>query len=215
MSLTFYFAPMSTASVTHAVLAELDIPFERVTLDIPARATSTPEFLAINPNGQVPAIVHDGTAIWESAAITLYLGEMFGVDAGLYPKPGAKRGEAMKWVVWANVKLAEAAGRLARALDPRTPGAVEPGTSDFVPVEHRPAGAAEKAREDLAALLAILNGGLDGRPFLLGDYTLVDTHLQAFVGWLGMMGIDLAPHPNVAAWLRRCMARPALAAQQT
>ncbi|MBA2540582.1 MAG: glutathione S-transferase, partial [Deltaproteobacteria bacterium] len=87
-TLTFYFAPMSTASITEGVLAELGVPCERVELDIQAGDTQQPTFLAINPNGRVPAIVHCGTAIWESAAITMYLGEVFGVSAGLYPELG-------------------------------------------------------------------------------------------------------------------------------
>jgi glutathione S-transferase len=73
MSLTFYFAPMSTASITKAVIAELGIPGDRVELNISAGDTKKPEFLKINPNGRVPAIVHEGMPIWESAAITMYL----------------------------------------------------------------------------------------------------------------------------------------------
>ncbi len=96
MSLTFYYAPMSTASITEAVLAELGVACERIRLDFAAGDTRAPDFLAVNPNGRVPAVVHDGTSIWESCAITMYLGEAFGVEAGLYPAPGPKRGEAMK-----------------------------------------------------------------------------------------------------------------------
>jgi glutathione S-transferase len=82
---------------------------------------------------------------------------------------------------------------------------------DWVPPEQRSAGAAEKARADLAACLGILDAALGGRPFLLGGYSLADTHLQGFVGWLGMMGVDLGPFPNVAGWMQRCGERPALA----
>lgn len=128
MSLTFYYAPMSTASVTEGVLAELGVPCERVKLDIGAGDTRKPHFLEVNPNGRVPAIVHDGTPIWESAAITMYLGETFGEDAGLYPAPGPKRGEAMKWITWGNVALAEAGGRLAASLPPGSEGAALPLT---------------------------------------------------------------------------------------
>jgi Glutathione S-transferase, N-terminal domain len=70
----FYFASMSTASITEAVIAELGISCDRVALDINAGDTRRPEFLAIDPNGRLPAILHDGVAIWQSAAITLYLG---------------------------------------------------------------------------------------------------------------------------------------------
>ena len=206
MSLTFYYAPMSTASVTEAVLAELGVPCERVRLDIGA-GTRRPDFLRLNPNGRVPTIVHDGTPIWESAAITLYLGETFGVAAGLYPAPGPKRGEAMKWVVWANVALAEAGGRLAASLPAGSEGGVQAGSQD---VSTPDAGAAERAKEDIAACLRILEGALESSPFLLGTYSLADTHMHAFAGWLGMMGVELGPYPNVAQWMARCGARPAL-----
>src|SRR6185312_8799587 len=81
-------------------------------------------------DGKVLVLVHDGKAIWESAAITLYLGEIFGVAEGLYPEPGPERGEAMKWVVWSNVTLGDAFGRLVR------------NTSDWVPAEQHNAKAA-------------------------------------------------------------------------
>jgi glutathione S-transferase len=212
MSLTFYYAPMSTASITEAVLAELGIPCERVQLDIQAGDTKKAEFLEINPNGRVPAIVHDGTPIWESAAITMYLGELFGVAAKLYPEPGPRRGEAMKWITWGNVTLAEAAGRLAASLPPGSVGAVEPNSKDWVDGEQRRASDAAKASADLATCLKILDGGLQGHAFLLGDYSLADTHVHGFVGWIEMMHIDLQPFGNVAGWMQRCNARPALAA---
>ncbi len=59
--------------------------------------------------------------------------------------------------------------------------------------------------------MGILNTGLEGRQFLLGDdYTLADTHLQSVVHWLEMIGVDIKSSPNVAAWLERCDERPAL-----
>ncbi len=209
MSLTFYFAPYSTASVTEAVLAELGTSCERIELAMGAGGTRTPEFLAINPNGRVPTIVHDGMAIWESSAITLYLGEMFGVEKGLYPAPGPKRGEAMKWIVWANMVLAEAGGRLSAQMD--GDGATQEESPDYLPPEMRNEAAAARARADITARLTILEAARSGKEFLLGAYSLVDTHLQAFTGWLGMMGTGFDTHPNITAWLRRCAQRPALA----
>jgi glutathione S-transferase len=211
MSLIFYYAPMSTSSITEAVLAELGIPGDRVQLSITDGDTKQPDFLKINPNGRVPAIVHDGTTIWESAAITMYLGEVFGVAAQLYPPSGTQRGEAMKWIVWGNVTLAEAGGRLSALLPSDSDGGVLPNSQDWIPPEQRSTIALAKAKADLVGCLGILDNALGGKLFLLGDYSLVDTHLQGFVGWIGSMDINLQAFPTVMGWLERCYQRPAIA----
>ncbi len=210
MTLTFYFAPYSTASVTEAVIAELGLLPERVQVAIGADGTQSAAFRAINPNGRVPTIVHDGVTIWESAAITLYLGETFGVERGLFPAAGPKRGEAMKWVIWTNMVLAEAGGRLSAMME--GDGAAQEGSADWLPPEMRSEAAVERAKADITSALAIMESALVGKSFILGDYSIVDTHMQAFTGWLTMIGTDLSPYPHVAAWMGRCMQRPALAA---
>ena len=88
---------------------------------------------------------------------------------------------------------------------------MQPNSADWIPPEQRSASATERARADLARCLTILEHTLAGRPFLLGDYSLADTHLQGFVGWLGAMDVDMTPFPAVTAWLARCGQRPALA----
>jgi glutathione S-transferase len=194
------------------VLAELGVAHERVQMSIEAGDTRKADFLKLNPNGRVPVIVHDGVTIWESAAITLYLGETFGVEAGLFPPPSPQRGAAMKWVVWANMALAEAGGRLSAAQPDGTDGGTQENSRDWLPPEQRTTAMLEKARVDIAACLNILEAELSDKDFLLGSYSLVDTHLQAFVGWLTMLEVSLSATPYVAAWLERCNARPALKA---
>jgi glutathione S-transferase len=197
MSLTFYFAPMSTATITELVLEELGTPCERVKLDFKNGDTKKPDFTKLNPNGRVPLIVHDGVSIFESAAITSYLGETFGVEKKLWPAPSPKRGEAMKWVVWTNVTLGEAVYRWAH-------------NTSWDPPEQKNAKAGEVASKDIAGLLGILDGALGGRDFLLGsDYSLADTHVNAFVDWLRHMKIEMAAFANLNAWTKRCTARPA------
>jgi glutathione S-transferase len=199
MSLIFYYAPMSTASITELVLEELGVPVERVKLDIQKGDTKKPEFLKLNPNGKVPVLVHDGTVIFESSAITMYLGETFGVEKKLYPAPGPKRGEAMKWIAWANVTLGDAVGRFTR------------NTMDWVPAEQHNEKAAEVAKKDMANCLRIVDEALEGKQFLVGDYTLADTHLNSFMDWLRYMKIDFSPYARIKAWGERCSARPAYA----
>jgi glutathione S-transferase len=198
MGLTFYFAPQSTASITTLVLEELAIPCERVKLDIRKGETKKPEFLKINPNGRVPTIVHDGVAIWESAAITIYLGETFGEKAKLWPAAGPKRGEAMKWVVWANVTAGEAVYRWAR-------------NTMWAPEDQRNAKAAAAASAEIQGLLKILDQALADRPFLVGEYTLADTHVNSFVDWLRHMKIEMSAFGHLDAWSKRCSDRPACA----
>ncbi len=197
MSLAFYFAPNSTASITQLVLAELGVEHEAHQIDLRAGGAKTPEFLKINPNAKVPVIVHDGVAIFESAAITMYLGELFGVQKGLYPAPGPKRGEAMKWIVWTNVTLGEAVYRWAY------------NTQGWVPSEQANEAAGAAALAQVQELLAIADGALADRQFLCGEYSLADTHVHSFMGWLRAMKIDFTAHHRLEAWSERCSARPA------
>jgi glutathione S-transferase len=198
MSLTFYYAPQSTASITILVLEELGTPCERVKLDIAKGETKKPEFLKLNPNGRVPTIVHDGSVVFESAAITIYLGEMFGEKAKLWPAAGPKRGEAMKWVVWTNVSLGEPVYRWAR-------------NTMWAPEEERNAKAAAAGSKDIAAHLAILDDALRGKDFLVGSYSLADAHVNSFVDWLRHMKIDMSALEHLNAWSKRCSERPAYA----
>lgn len=196
MSLIFYFAPMSTATLTQIVIEELGVPCDRKQLDLKAGDAKKPEFVKINPNAKVPTIVHDGVAIWESAAITMYLGETFGVDKGLYPAPGPRRGEAMKWITWTNVSLGEAVYRRGH-------------NGEWAAPEDKNPRALETANRDIAQLLGILDQALAGKQFLLGEFTLADAHVNSFCDWLRHSKVDFAAFANVNAWATRCAARPA------
>lgn len=197
MSLKFYYSPMSTASLSQIVIGELGVPHEAIKVDIGKGDAAKQELLAINPNGKVPTIVHDGAVIWESSAITIYLGETFGVDKGLWPAPGGKRGEAIKWVCWSNVSMGDAVYRWTR------------NTSERVPAELRNAKLGEEGKKDLAACMKIVDDQLGKSPYLVGDsYTLADTHLHAYLDWIRFLQFDFTPYKNLNAWAERCAARP-------
>jgi glutathione S-transferase len=204
MSLVFHYAPMSSAVTTHWVLEELGVPYDKVKLDLAAGDARKPAHTALNPNGKVPVIVHDGTPIFESAAISIYLGETFGAGRGLFPAPGPRRGQAMQWIVWANVSLGEALSR------------VEHNSSPQIAAERHNAKALEVARKDLGELLRVLDGALAPGPYLLGAaFSLADAHVASWAGYLAMRGVALEPYPNLAAWTARCAARPAFKVAMT
>lgn len=199
MSLTLYEAPMSSATpVVHAPL-ELDIPHERVTLTLDKKEQKKPEFLKLNPNGMVPTLVVDGTAMFEALAIMQFLGERFGVERGLWPAADSpERLEAMSWSTWAYVTYGAAIGRLLQA------------ESDRVPKELHNAAQATRIRTQLGELLYVLNERLANRKNILGDdFSLADVIVASVVVWGTYCDISVGDYPNVANWTSRFQERPA------
>jgi glutathione S-transferase len=198
MSLVFYYSPMSSAVTVHWALEELGVPYEKVRVDLQAGDQKKPAFLAINPNGKVPALVHDGVKLFESVAILIHLGETYGVEKKLFPAPGLARAEALKWLVWCNVSLGEALSRWHHSGSPR------------VPAEIHNEKALAKAKADVEALVDILEKELAGKKFLVGDsFTLADLQVSGWFDYLGMLGFDKKKWPNTNAWTERCSSRPA------
>ncbi|KAM3468141.1 hypothetical protein MY5147_008228 [Beauveria neobassiana] len=203
----FYRANYSSAGITDAVLAELEAAAGHplaTRIDVSLRSdTRAASFLAINPNGHVPALVlpSSGEPLWESAAITLHLGEVHGVAAGLYPDTAEERAQAAKWIVWANVNLPMHARTVAR---------VVPGMSKKDKEEEEEEEGVRRAREmdaetargELGRLLGVLDKGLEGREYLLErGYTLADTHVWAFMAYIKMLGVDIERWGNVKRWM--------------
>ena len=198
MSITYYYAPMSTAVRTTWAIEELGVACERVKVDIQKKETKTEAFLKLNPNGVVPLLVVDGTPIFESTAILIHLGETYGVEKGLYPPPGVKRAETLKWVVWANVGFLDPVSRWVR------------NTSSYIPADQHNAKAAEIAKSDIGNAMRVLDNALAGRTYLVDDkFSLADLAISSYLGWLAHMGYDYSSFKNVKAWGERCLGRPA------
>jgi glutathione S-transferase len=99
-----YGGPRTRASIVQWYLEELGISYESVTVDLQAGAQHAAEFRAINPIGKVPALDDDGTKVWESGAILLYLADKYGNG----PKTPEGRAEIYTWVMYANATLTPA-----------------------------------------------------------------------------------------------------------
>ncbi len=186
--LTFYHAPMSRSGRVHWLLRELDVPFETVRCDIPrqdgsgARDPRNP-----HPDGKVPALAHDGALITESAAILLYLTDLF-PDRQLGIATGEQgRGAYLTWLLWYGA-------------------VVEPVyILDVLGVaDHPVAQASFRGRDAVAARLI---AALDGREWLMGDrFTAADILLCSPYLYFP----DATPdHPAARDWIRRCTAREA------
>ncbi len=181
-------------------LEELGVPYEHVPVNFTTDAKQ-PEFLAINPNGRIPALVDGDVTLFESMAINLYLARKYDTK-GLYPKDSADEARAIQWSFWCMTETEQA---LLQVLMNRV----------FLPEPQRDAAAAKAAEESLAKPLRVLDGALAGRAWLLGEaFTIADLNVASVLAWALFGKVDLARTPNVARWLGECSRRPSFVKAQ-
>jgi glutathione S-transferase len=204
MPITLYYSPMSSATRALWALEELGIPYEKVRLHLDKKEQKTPEFLKINPNGKVPALVDGDAKIFEAVAIILHLGERYGTEKGLWPKPGTTdRAEALSWTIWAITELQPAAVNYIAHTSDR---------AFAFPKDQQHAPSAELSKKQWAHLIGILDARLEGREYVVGStFSFCDLVVAGLVGFATMMGgLSLDGAKNVAAWAARCQQRPAM-----
>lgn len=199
MTMVFYHKPMSSSTRVHWALEELGASYEKVVVDLAGGEHQRAEYLAKNPNGKVPLLVVDGLPIYESLAILLYLGETFGIDKGLFPRPGLARAEVVRWMCWSSVTLSEAISRLLH------------NSSERFPDDEKNEKAAASAKREITELLGIAHAALERSPFLTGDaFNLADLSVAAYLPFLQRLGIETTGMTKLNEWLGQCIGRPAL-----
>ncbi len=162
--------------------------------------SKTDEYLAVNPNGRIPALIDGDLQLFESMAINLYLTKHYG-DA-LYPADAPGEAQAWQWSVWA---ISEIEPLQMQVVIQRM----------FTPKENRDETVVENALESLQRPLKVLDAHLADRAHLLGDaFTVADINLAGVMNLMQAVGIDCSMHGNVQRWLDACYARPALARAQ-
>jgi glutathione S-transferase len=175
------------------LLHQLGIPYQRVELDILAGETRTPEFLARNPNGRIPALeLEDGTVLAESDAILFYLAD----GTPFLPADRLQRAQVLQWLFFEQYSHEPfiAVARFIRHLLPEdTPRRAE------LPRLHQGGKAA----------LGVLEQRLRTHPFLAADrYTIADIALYAYTHCAEEGGFALSDYPAVTAWLERVADQP-------
>jgi len=174
------------------LLAQLGLPFRRVTYVLPEGRTRMPEFLAKNPVGKVPVLeLPSGDALFESNAILCHL-----ADATPFLPEGLDRARVLQWMFF---EQSEALKALA-------------GPRFWIAIAKKPAEKAAEIAVWHAAgnkALAILDGHLAARDFLVGErYTIADLANFPYVAMAHEGGFDMARYPNVTAWIERVRAQP-------
>lgn len=176
------------------LLEELGIPYNVHPIHIGEGDQHKPEFLDISPNNKIPAIIDqdNGLKLMESAAIMLYLTEKHGK---FMPTEPMAKTRAMEWLMWQMGGLGPILGQVHH----------------FV---HYNKGKAPYAEERFSAeadrLYKVLDKRLEGRDYIVDDYSIVDMACWPWVSRYEWQEIDLANYPNVRAWYKRIAAREAV-----
>ncbi len=188
--ITLYTNPFSRGRTVRWMLEELMVPYQIQVLDY-GTAMKSPDYLAINPMGKVPALTHGDAIVTETAAICAYLADAF-PDAGLAPAPGTPaRAAYLRWLFFGAGPL-EAAG-LNNALG-----------VNVAPEQERMTGYGTLAR-----VVEVLDATLAQQPYLTGEqFTAADLYIGASLGW--MIGFKLIPGtPALNAYVAKVKQRPA------
>jgi glutathione S-transferase len=188
--IVFYHSPMSRGRIVHWMLEEAEAPHRKVVLDFEKGEHKGPAYLAINPMGKVPAIVHGDAIVTECAAICAYLADAFPKNELAPAIDDPARGAYYRWMFFGA-------------------GCVEPAMIDKMfgrpPVERKGALGYGSYEDTFAALESALAKG----PYLLGDrFTAADVYIGSQLGW-GFMMKAIEKRPAFEAYVARLHDRPA------
>jgi glutathione S-transferase len=184
-----YWAPRSRSFTALWLMEETGQPYERVLTDITTGAQKTPEYLAVNPMGKVPALGDGDATLAEAAAICAYVAERY-PEAGLAPALGdPRRAKYLYWLFF-------------------SPGCIEPAIVQLATkIEMNPvaAGWGEAQR-----VFDVLDAALSKGPWILGDtFSAADIVIGSGLNFAVRMFKMVPPRPSFDAYIDRCAARPA------
>jgi glutathione S-transferase len=196
----FHFGKNSGNSARVAfALYEARVPFAPHVMHVPRGESRTPEYLALNPMGKVPALIDGATSLWESNAINWYIAER-SPEAKLLPTTAARRASVLRWQFFQAGHVTPAAMAVYRTTSARAQKywGMKPD-----------ADAAENGRKELARFLPVLETALDRRDWLEEEFSLADIAYAPHLWFLAEAGFDFPGTPRVRAWLERMLLRPA------
>ncbi|MBT4016924.1 MAG: thiol:disulfide oxidoreductase [Alphaproteobacteria bacterium] len=191
-----WYAPTPNGWKISIMLEECELPYRVIPLSLGAGDQFKPEFLAISPNNRMPAIVDHDVAgepqsIFESGAILIYLAEKTGKFLSTEPKA---RWEALQWLFWQIGGFGPMAGQLSHFVN------YAEGEHDY---------ALNRYANEYDRLLTVMDGWLEGREFLAGDYSIADMAIWPWLLPYKRFEQPLDHLPNVRRWHDTMKVRPA------
>ncbi len=174
-------------------LEELALPYEVHAIDLLTGAQRAPDYLKINPNGRIPAIVDreaDDFAVFESGAILIYLAEKTG---RLMPTDAKGRSQVMQWLMFQMGGIGPMMGQ-ANVFYRYFPEKIQP--------------VIDRYQGESARLFGVLDRHLADRAFLAGDYSIADIANWCWVRTHNWSGVRIEPFENLQRWMAEIAARP-------
>ena len=188
--LTLYHASPSRSSVVLWMLEEVGQPYDIKLIKLSDGDNLKPDFLAINPMGKVPTLIHKGVVITEDAAICTYLADEFPQARLNIPIGTPQRGVYLKWLFF-------------------NPGCLEPAVTDRAAPRAAPARRGMLGYGDFDTTMNTVAAAVAKGPFLMGEqFTAADVVTGAGIRW-GMHFKLIPERPEFTAYAGRCAARPA------
>lgn len=174
-------------------LEEMGLPYEAHGINLGKGEQKSPEYLKVNPNGKVPAIIdrETGVRMMESGAILLYLAQ----KSGKLMPAGDKYWEAMEWLMWQMGGLGPMLGQVHHYTH------FNKGLSDY---------AEDRYRAEMDRLYGVLDARLADHEFIVGDISIVDCACFPWIARWNWQEQDLDKFPNVKRWFFQMADRPAV-----
>ncbi len=176
------------------MLEELALPYNVHSIDISKNDQFTPEFIAINPNSKIPAIIDQetGITVFESGAILMYLAEKTGK---FLPTATAEKYEVIQWLMFQMGSVGPMFGQLnhfRRYAPEQIPYAID------------------RYQKETLRLYSVLDRQLTDREFVCGNYSIADMAIYPWVAIYEFQGLTLDAHPHLQRWVNTMAARPAV-----
>jgi glutathione S-transferase len=189
-----YYSSGSCSLASHIVLEEAGATFEAVRLNLREGEQKKPEYLKINPKAKVPSLVlDDGQVLTENPAIMSYVADTHPAAELLPPVGELARARAQEWLAWCASAIHAAtfgpmfaAGRIADAAEKQA--------------------TLERLKATLAQQMEMFDGGLEGKSFVLGEFSIADAYTLVFANWMRLFG--LTPGDNIKRSVKALLARP-------
>ena len=193
--ITLYTAATPNGHKASVTLEELALPYTVHPLNLMKGEQKAPEFLAINPNGRIPAIVdseEDDFAVFESGAIMIYLAEKTGK---LLPTDVRGRSSVIQWLMFQMGGVGPMMGQ-ANVFFRYMPEKIQP--------------AIDRYQNESKRLLTVLDSQLKDNEFLAGDYSIADIANFCWARTHNWSGVDISDLPNLKRWMDTIYARDAV-----